>query len=685
MTRRTTGATVVAIALAAAIGAPAGAAAAGGSEAAAEAAAGGPAVPSAAVRAAASSAAASGTLTASGQPAPSAAAARARPRLRAFQSCSALVRYAARHTKSVPPVARIPFGPTTTPAPEAQSAPGTGDAPSDSSATNVQEAGVDEPDIVKTDGTTLFAVAGSTLYAVDARAATPRIVGSLRLPDGGGHELLLHDGRALVISEGPRSVVPLPVALERSGRAARAAGAGARASMVAPDMMPAGPPTTILTELDVRDPAAMRVTRTLSFEATPVSARLTGATARVVVSSSPPYYAQPAARRKLAGWIPRATLARGRGSSGAHRRGDTRRRRGARAAGRTRSLVGCRQVRRLAAFSGGGLLTVLTIDLARGLPAIDADALMTDAQTVYASPASLYVATQRWNPTADSSTTIHRFDASQPGRTDYRASGTVPGHLLSQFALSEHDGVLRAATTTEGGGDTTRSESFVTTLSAGDGSLHRLGQVGGLGRGEEIRAVRFLGPTCYVVTFRQTDPLYTVDLSDPAQPRVTGELKILGYSAYLHPLGDGLLLGVGQDATAEGRLKGAQLSLFDVSDPARPRRLQQRDLGENATSEAEWDHHAFLWWPATKLAVMPLSGGEVGSDGSGSAVAAGFRVDRDAIAEVGRVTRHAAAVRRAVVVGERLFTLSDDGVQASALSTLAPQTWLPFPAPATGG
>lgn len=673
MTRRTVGETVVGIALAAAIAAPGGAAAS--APAAADAAPGGAAAASGPAAAALALAPAAADRPASAGPAaPIAAAAADRARLRTFSSCSALVRYAARHTRSLPPVARIPFGPTTAPAPEAQSAPGAGDAPSDSSATNVQEAGVDEPDIVKTDGTTLFAVAAGTLYAVDARAATPRIVGSLRLPDGGSHELLVHDGRALVISAGPRVLVPPPAVPER-GDGGRAS---ARAGTVTSDVMPAGSPTTLLTELDVRDPAAMRVVRTLSFEANPVSARLTGATARVVVSSSPPYYAQPSARRKLAGWIPRATLARGRGSE-PRRRGSR-----ARAAGRTRSLVGCRQVRRPAAFSGGGLLTVLTIDLARGLPAVDADALMTDAETVYASPTSLYVATQRWNPSADSATTIHRFDASQPDRTDYRASGTVPGHLLSQFALSEHDGVLRAATTTEGGGDTTRSESFVTTLNARDGSLARLGQVGGLGRGEEIRAVRFLGPTGYVVTFRQTDPLYTVDLADPARPRVAGELKILGYSAYLHPLGDGLLLGVGQDATAEGRLKGAQLSLFDVSDPARPQRLHQRDLGENATSEAEWDHHAFLWWPATRLAVLPLNSGVLDAEGSGSAVAAGFRVDRDAIAEVGRVTRHRAGVRRAVVVGERLFTLSDDGVQASALSTLAPQTWLPFP-PGAGG
>ena len=109
--------------------------------------------------------------------------------------------------------------------------------------------------------------------------------------------------------------------------------------------------------------------------------------------------------------------------------------------------------------------------------------------------------------------------------------------------------------------------------------------------------MRFIGDVGYVVTFRQVDPLYTLDLSAPAAGR-EGELKILGYSAYLHPVGDDLLLGVGQDATDDGRLVGTQPSLFDVSDLRRPTRLHKASLGLG-WSEAESDHHAFLYWPRT--------------------------------------------------------------------------------------
>ena len=131
---------------------------------------------------------------------------------------------------------------------------------------------------------------------------------------------------------------------------------------------------------------------------------------------------------------------------------------------------------------------------------------------------------------------------------------------MSQWSLSEQDkGVLRVASTEEPtwwSGPREESESFVTTLGERDGALVQLGRVGGLGKGERVYAVRFAGDTGYVVTFRQVDPLYTLDLSAPPAPAVLGELKIRGYSAYLHPLGGDLLLGIGQDASDEGRVLG---------------------------------------------------------------------------------------------------------------------------------
>jgi hypothetical protein len=312
---------------------------------------------------------------------------------------------------------------------------------------------------------------------------------------------------------------------------------------------------------------------------------------------------------------------------------------------------------------------------------------MTDAQVVYGSTRSLYVATRAWTgaPGGDA-TQIHRFDAPEAPETAYRATGAVAGWLLNQFALSEHEGLLRVASTREaarGGPADGETESMVTVLAQEGGTLRPIGTVGDLGRGERIFAVRFLGAVGYVVTFRQTDPLYTLDLSAPRAPRVAGELKIRGYSAYLHPVGPGLLLGVGQDATPEGRILGTQLSLFDVSRPEAPVRLHGRTLGGAGASEAEYDHRAFLHWAPTRLAVLPFETYGTG-DAPPSASAAGFRVDpATGIEAIGRIQHPedrlgAAPIRRSVVVGGRLFTLSARGLLTSDLATLAPGAWVPL-------
>ena len=317
---------------------------------------------------------------------------------------------------------------------------------------------------------------------------------------------------------------------------------------------------------------------------------------------------------------------------------------------RRRALVRCRQVRRTRSFSGLGTLTVLTIDMERGLPAVDADALMIDGDTVYASQDRLYVGSQRWlEPDAgraeildESATGLHAFSTEKAGETSYVGCGEVPGYLLNQWSLSEHEGTLRVATTSmPPWNSAARSSSAVRTLQERDGRLVQVGEVGGLGKGERIYAVRYIGDTGFVVTFRQVDPLYTLDLSDPAKPRVVGELKVPGYSAYLHPLGDGLLLGVGQDATAEGRRTGVQVSLFDVSDLAEPVRLDQYAVGSGSWTAVEGDHKAFLWWAPEKLAMLPVVRYDFTTGDTRFAGSLALRVDRSGIRSVAGIAHPA--------------------------------------------
>ena len=300
-------------------------------------------------------------------------------------------------------------------------------------------------------------------------------------------------------------------------------------------------------------------------------------------------------------------------------------------------------------------------------------------------------------------TELHAFDLTDPRRAPHVASGAVPGRLLSQWALSEHEGVLRVATTTGDPWNEIRpSQSHVTTLEERDGRLAELGRVDGLGVTETIHAVRFIGEVGYVVTFREVDPLYTIDLSDPSDPREIGELKIPGFSNYLHPIGDGLLLGVGQDADEDtGMLEGGQVSLFDVSDLADPRRLDTLELGEG-WSPVQDDHRAFLHWPATGLSVVPFqSWGHTAEDAAERNGAVAFTADREEGLQLERRLTHTplalgedgvggaseqrlwdvsyqATVDRSLVVGDRLLTLSEAGVASHDLETLADTGWTPW-------
>ncbi len=330
-------------------------------------------------------------------------------------------------------------------------------------------------------------------------------------------------------------------------------------------------------------------------------------------------------------WLPRWTLTPAGGSATQGR------------------LLDCSRIGLPGTFSGLGTLAMLTVDLRTGgLDRWDGAGVVASGATLYSTGDRSYVATAQWPSPQDSPqdssssaapeqprTLIHAFATGTDG-VRYLGSGAVDGTLIGSSALDEYQGRLRVATTTRpvavpeplvgpAGGSVagsvggpaavsgpaavggpapagratvarpaTSTSSAVTVLELRDGRLVRVGRVQGLGTTEVIHAVRFAGPVGYVVTFRQTDPLYTLDLADPAHPRVAGELKLLGYSAYLHPLDGGLLLGVGQDATADGVRTGPQMSLFDVADPAHPKLLDRVAL-PGSWAATEQDPHAFTY------------------------------------------------------------------------------------------
>ncbi len=190
--------------------------------------------------------------------------------------------------------------------------------------------------------------------------------------------------------------------------------------------------------------------------------------------------------------------------------------------------------------------------------------------TLYCSTGNIITADYQ----KDSKTNITRF-AIDDGKVEFKAEGTIDGSLLNQFSIDEYKGYFRFVTTENTGKETRYGDVVEYTLEQTnaltvlDGELKMVGEIDGIAPDERVYSVRFMGDTAYFVTFRQVDPLFSVDLSDPHNPKIIGALKIPGFSNYLYPFGDGKLLGIGQDADEQtGRTGGVKLSMFDISDPA---------------------------------------------------------------------------------------------------------------------
>jgi hypothetical protein len=469
-------------------------------------------------------------------------------------------------------------------APEARAAGSTpGDTVgSSASGTNVQEPGVDEPDTAKTDGRIVVRTLGRSVVVTDVTGAQPRELSRVTVPGPRlqGPELLLAGDTLLVVGDEPRYWGgPVPArSVPRTDRI----------------MMPTGQQSSVahLVRIDVSDPTAPRVTADQRLDGGIVSARAYGdGTVRVVLTTGfPPLdFVYPdrertrsEARRENRQIVRRATI--DQWLPGIRTPGGPR-----------RALLGCHDVRHPRQASGFGTISVLTF------PAADPVSYSTTAVTsagdlVYSSAERLYVATG-----GGRGTHVHAF-ALEPGTTPYQGSGVVPGTVRDRWSFSEHDGHLRVATAL--GSPWDPRENAVVVL---DSALRAVGRIDGLGRGERIQSVRWFDDLVVVVTFRQSDPLYTLDLTSPAHPRLLGALKIPGFSSYLHPLGNDLLLGIGQDATASGTNLGAQAAVFDLHDLRQVRRTGILSLGPGTDSSAGWDPRAFTYLPSQRVALVLVS------------------------------------------------------------------------------
>jgi len=338
--------------------------------------------------------------------------------------------------------------------------------------------------------------------------------------------------------------------------------------------------------------------------------------------------------------------------------------------------------------SGTTYAVVSAFDAASG-KTLSSQAVLGGAGTVYMSAQNLYLAStdnttdqseartekqyQVTDCTERTSTILTRF-ALDGGKVSLAATGEVPGYPLNQFSLDEYDGHLRMAVTDDShtyqiytdpaygftnykdGGSKTTSSVYVL-----DADLKTVGSLGPFADDERIYSVRFTGKTGYVVTFRETDPLFAVDLSDPAKPKLLSALKLTGFSNYLHPWGDGLMLGLGMEAdAATGQTSGMKLSMFDVSDPTNVTEVASVKL-DDGWSEALGNHKAVLADPDKGLVAFP---------GENAYLVYSYSKDGGFVKKGSFDTQSYTDGTRGLYIGDYFYVCSADGVTVASMDTL---------------
>ena len=259
-------------------------------------------------------------------------------------------------------------------------------------------------------------------------------------------------------------------------------------------------------------------------------------------------------------------------------------------------------------------LVLSSFDLHSEQTQTESAAILGAGGQIYCNAEALYVACQQygmstfarstslWAGVGDK-TVIYRFDLLPDGKIKVGPSGEVAGSPLNQFSMDEYQGHFRIATT--GWSEKSNRINMVTVL---DKDLKQVGIIDNIAPGESIQSVRFLGPAGYVVTFLQTDPLFALDLADPSKPKITGELKLPGFSAYLHPWDATHLIGVGPDGDDNGTNGHLKISLFDVSNPAAPREAD-RVIIKDSWTDIQSNHKIFTVCAEKSLFGLPVYDG----------------------------------------------------------------------------
>ncbi|MFQ5871985.1 MAG: beta-propeller domain-containing protein, partial [Candidatus Geothermarchaeales archaeon] len=428
----------------------------------------------------------------------------------------------------------------------------------DYSTTNIQVEGVDEADIVKTDGEHIYVVSGNTVFILKAYPPQEAVLLSQIELEGGVTGVFINEGRLVVFEGGSPYWGGV---LEKEG--------GWSA------------PNTSILVYDVSDGENPALKRNITLDGNYFNSRMIGDYVYVVIQQWVAYQEEDVDLPSIA-----------------YR-------------GEIRTIRATDIYYSNVTDSSYAFTTIAAVNVKDDTEAPTYETFMIGASsTMYVSLSNIYITVPRWQWEPEpllgqlseplQTTDIYRFSIDR-GTIESKASGVVPGIVLNQFSMDEHQDHFRIATTTSHVARTPEEASSSNHVYVLDMDLNVVGSLEDLAPGETIYSARFMGDRGYLVTFKKVDPLFVIDLAEPTVPKVLGWLKITGYSDYLHPYDENYVIGIGKEAVPaeDGDFawyQGVKISLFDVSDVANPVEIAKYVIGDRGTeSPVLQDHKALLF------------------------------------------------------------------------------------------
>ncbi|MCA9374128.1 beta-propeller domain-containing protein [Candidatus Peregrinibacteria bacterium] len=485
-----------------------------------------------------------------------------------------------------------PAPPATAPTDSAANQSSETKAADDYSSTNVQVAGVDEADIVKNDGKYIYLIKNGTIRIIDAYPTDQmEELVSLTLGDEGEDfwpSEMYVDGDTLVVI-GSTWRYEEPTITEEIPETSK---------MIAPYYYQN---RTRVYVLDITDRNAPKVSRKVDFDGSYSTSRKVGDTLYTVINQYAYYpydfYENPG-QYDSDMIIPHMIDS----------------------AQDVEELVApCGDIKIFPKDERNNFLITAAIPLTDTDTKIARNVLIGSADNVYASRKNMYVTATDWSggwerPVNETTTAIYRF-ALGINNIEYANRGNVPGHVLNQFSMDEYANNFRIATTTDNWEDGASNNLYVL-----DQNMNLVGSLENIAKGESIFSVRFAGNRAYMVTFLRVDPLFVIGLEDPSNPKILGELKIPGFSNYLHPFDENHLIGFGKDVDPGdsevddddfvlwNQVQGLKIGLFDVTDVNNPKELYSEVIGDQGTdSQLLYNHKALLFDKEKELLAFPIS------------------------------------------------------------------------------